>query len=398
MCNEVCLSKTAISEAQTDYISGDSTTPWQRCQETRDLPNLDVLRAVAVGLVFAEHMMSMMKIRGLGNLGHFGVLLFFVHTSLVLMLSIERLGLSGQRLFTAFMVRRIFRIYPLSILIILLFVSFGIPSAPWAEIFIWPGWKELLSNFLLAQNITQSRSINCVLWSLPFEVQMYAVLPLIYTWMRHFPSLLNTFLIWLAGVGAAGLEYVLRSGKCDSDFLLLRYFPCFLAGVFVWRFMAGRTRWLPGGLWVFVLMLLVALYRLVDALRVYGPNLFPPLDGALRNDHRIWWPPYLDLVSDWVFCCLTAMAIPLFADIKNGSLNKLSNKVAQYSYGIYVCHIPILWFCFTRLHLGYLATSAILSIFLTGLVSLALYHCIENPAIRLGKLLAMRLTDGIAPA
>ncbi|WP_263352998.1 acyltransferase family protein [Acidicapsa acidisoli] len=365
---------------------------------TQDLPNLDFLRAVAVGLVFAEHMMNVMKIRGLGDIGHFGVLLFFVHTSLVLMLSIERLGLSGQKLFTTFMVRRIFRIYPLSIFIILLFISFSIPSVPWAGRFVQPGWQELISNFLLVQNITQSRSINCVLWSLPFEVQMYVVLPLIYSWTRHFPSLLNIFVIWLAGVGAAGLEYVLRSGKCDPDFLLLRYFPCFLAGVFAWRLMANRTKSLPGGLWVFVLMFLVALYRLVDALRVYGPNLFVPLSGALRNDHRIWWPPYLDLASDWVFCCLSGIAIPLFANISNDRLNKLSKKIAQYSYGIYVCHIPILWLCFIRLHLGYLAASAILSIFLTALVSFALYHCIEDPAIRFGKLLTTRLTDGIALA
>lgn len=45
-------------------------------RSTSDLTNLDLLRSIAVGLVFIGHMMGMMRIRGLGDIGHFGVLLF----------------------------------------------------------------------------------------------------------------------------------------------------------------------------------------------------------------------------------------------------------------------------------------------------------------------------------
>src|SRR5579863_2076322 len=76
---------------------------------TGEMANLDFLRAVAVGLVFTGHLLATMRIRGAGDLGHFGVLLFFVHTSLVLMMSMERLGLSGRNLYVSFAVRRIFR-------------------------------------------------------------------------------------------------------------------------------------------------------------------------------------------------------------------------------------------------------------------------------------------------
>ena len=43
-----------------------------------------------------------------------GVLMFFVHTSMVLMLSLERTRLSGRALFGAFYLRRAFRLYPFS--------------------------------------------------------------------------------------------------------------------------------------------------------------------------------------------------------------------------------------------------------------------------------------------
>src|SRR5271163_66338 len=78
---------------------------------TGELANLDLLRAVAVGLVFVFHLALTMGYVGLGDPALCGVLLFFVHTALVLMMSMERLGLSGRSLYTTFFVRRIFRIY-----------------------------------------------------------------------------------------------------------------------------------------------------------------------------------------------------------------------------------------------------------------------------------------------
>jgi len=378
-------------------IAEPATSPTQGSEATRDLVNLDLLRAVAVGIVFFGHMMGIMRVRGLGDVGHFGVLLFFVHTSLVLMFSMERLGLSGGRLYTAFMVRRIFRIYPLSVLIVLLVVAFRVPSVPWLGGFVWPGWLELSSNLLLTQNITHSGSVNCVLWSLPFEVQMYAALPLLYFLTCRFPSPRAAMVIWLTGVAVAGLEYFVRSGKCDLEFLLLRYVPCFLAGVVAWRLFEVRRRMLPGMLWVLVLLVLVTFYRLHDVIRVYGPNWQASLHGVLRSDHRVWWPPYMDLISDWVFCGIAGLLVPLFAGNTSRLVNAITRRIALYSYGVYVSHVPILWLCFARLHLGNAFASVILTVVLTALVSFALYHCIEHPAIRLGKQLSLRLVSRIAP-
>ncbi len=358
---------------------------------SRDLANLDFLRTVAVGLVFVDHLAETMKIRGLGDIGHLGVLIFFVHTSLVLMLSMVRFGLSGFRLYAAFLVRRVFRIYPLSVLAVLAVTTFRIPSASWAGGFDWIGWPSFFSNIFLTQNLTHSQSILSVLWSLPFEMQMYLILPALFLLLCRFPSLKFASMIWLLGIAVAWAEWALQNGNADMDFLLTRYVPCFLAGVFAWRIMASRSRLIPGLLWILFLLLLVVAYRAVDALRVYGPAALGAVNGALRTDHGIWWPHFLDLFRDWAFCAVTGMLLPFFREIRIRWLNAISRKVALYSYGIYVAHVPAMWLCFDLLHTGSLIVGAVLSIALTGALAFLLYHLLEHPAIELGKRLSTNL-------
>ena len=96
--------------------------------------------AVAVALVFVGHLLGTLRIRLFGALGHLGVLLFFVHTAFVLMLSMERLGLGARQLYRTFAIRRFFRIYPLSTLAVLAAVCFQTPPVPWSGRYIWKGW------------------------------------------------------------------------------------------------------------------------------------------------------------------------------------------------------------------------------------------------------------------
>src|SRR5271155_3842427 len=80
--------------------------------------NLDFLRSIAVLLVFCSHLFSLLlgeeeKWGFLFHLGQLGVLMFFVHTCLVLMWSLARSSLQGWRLFASFYIHRGFRLYPL---------------------------------------------------------------------------------------------------------------------------------------------------------------------------------------------------------------------------------------------------------------------------------------------
>jgi peptidoglycan/LPS O-acetylase OafA/YrhL len=356
--------------------------------DTRDLANLDFLRTVAVSLVFVEHLAGTADFHGLGSIGRLGVLIFFVHTSLVLMFSMERLKLSGFRLYFVFLVRRIFRIYPLSILAVIAVTTFRIPAVSGAGGFQWIGWPSFFSNAFLTQNLTHSKSVD-FLWSLPFEMQMYLVLPFLFLLLSRFPSLKFASLIWLLGIAIAWSEWAVQPETADMNYLLARYIPCFLAGVVAWRIMSSQPRRFPGFLWILFLLLLVAAYRAVDIGRVYGPAAFGAVHGAFRTDHEIWWPHFLDLARDWVFCAATGVALPFFREIRIGWLNGLSRKVALYSYGIYVAHVPALWLCFDLLRPSSLLVGAVLSIALTAALAILLYHLVEHPAIELGKRLSI---------
>lgn len=68
--------------------------------------------------VFLAHLHEILTGRNSETGWHFaqmGVLTFFVHTSMVLMLSLGRTRLEGKALFHSFYLRRFFRIYPLAI-------------------------------------------------------------------------------------------------------------------------------------------------------------------------------------------------------------------------------------------------------------------------------------------
>jgi peptidoglycan/LPS O-acetylase OafA/YrhL len=81
----------------------------------RDLPNLDLVRSMAVISVVVEHTLLSLGILKIGPfpikyLGVMGVMVFFVLTTLVLMWSLERKPHTLD-----FYIRRVFRIYPLAL-------------------------------------------------------------------------------------------------------------------------------------------------------------------------------------------------------------------------------------------------------------------------------------------
>jgi peptidoglycan/LPS O-acetylase OafA/YrhL len=222
--------------------------------------NLDILRAVAVLAVFLTHGLQVTAGVKYGEklaygvdtfaLGRIGVLLFFVHTSLVLMQSLERTSarLAGWDLVRHFYVRRAFRIYPLSICLILLSLAFMIPPNALGGAYRWQGWNWFLSNLFLVQNITAQDSVASPLWSLPFEVQMYLVLPLLFLALR-IPRVQGVlFVSYLAGAVLSLMHPV---------FL---YAPCFMSGVMAFKLLeSGRPRF-AAWLWFPALLGLVALY------------------------------------------------------------------------------------------------------------------------------------------
>jgi len=130
-----------------------------------------------------------------------------------------------------FFIRRVFRIYPLAMCVVIAAFLFRIPTKAWGTVLWVPiGTKQLLSNLLLIQNFTHVPSVLSQLWSLPLEVDMYVVLPVIFLAVnRNTRGFVVAFLLWVGACSTIILFY--RA----TGHLRIEFVPCFLAGALAFR-------------------------------------------------------------------------------------------------------------------------------------------------------------------
>lgn len=320
----------------------------------RDSPNLDFLRACAVLSVVLSHLMLLFQIAPwpLQRLGHWGVLVFFVHTSLVLMFSLERLHVkSFAELFSKFFTRRVFRIYPLSVLVVLVIWTLNLPVAHLSHgHFVGDvGDPRILwSNLFLTQDLSNTDSVLAPLWSLPFEIQMYLFLPVLFLVAVHSKDVTPLVMIWAAAVLTAVLTPAI------GDFF--DYVPCFMGGIIAYKMSSRYTIKLPYYLWPAAIALLSSLY------------LF-----------------HIAVPQGWLVCLAFGFLIPLFDEIPDGLVRRAAAIIARYSYGIYLVHFICLWLAFSYLHI--LPVWAQCAVFAATVVVIpvALYHFVEQPFINVAK-------------
>lgn len=204
--------------------------------------SLDVLRAFAVLCVLVDHTIVSQtgETLALWTLGRAGVLLFFVHTALVLMASLER---SGDTAFQ-FYVRRAWRIYPLAVVTVLAVVVLGLPKhvEPGDSVPLAVDGVAMLGNLTLTTNLLGVGNVIGTLWSLPLEVQMYTVLPLCFVVAQRGVRPV----VRLLGIAGA-LWLVQRTNPHLWRLNLLAFAPIFLLGVlaFAWLRAHGPIRDLP---------------------------------------------------------------------------------------------------------------------------------------------------------
>jgi peptidoglycan/LPS O-acetylase OafA/YrhL len=328
-------------------------------------PNLDLLRMLAVSFVVFSHLLIDNAMTHLGpyhsqTLGTLGVMIFFVHTCLVLMRSLERQDQCyGHRaLAVSFLAARFFRIYPLSIFIVVVLAAARHMHAP-----AYPTLSTFLSNVFLVQNLTGAESVTPVLWSLPFEVQMYLFLPGLYWWTNTAaqPAWRPIVGLWC---GFVALSSVLWRLGMNVD--LIKFFPCFLPGVLAYCMRQARWRWPPRVLFSYVLA---------------AALIYPLLVGIGASA----------TVLSWFICLILGALIPMCSGVTRRSLRLCGRVVARYSYGIYLVHVSVMNFAFH--YVPGIPRSLAWFIFLVGIIVLpyCLYHLIEKPGIDVGRLLVARL-------
>jgi len=277
------------------------------------------------------------------------------------MYSLERMTRSGSRVSLRFYVRRFFRIYPLSIFCIVLALILHIPNNTWDVADpITP--RAIVSNLFLVQNFIGKVSILGPLWSLPYEVQMYLVLPVLYyiALRKRGPVYLCGLIVFFCGLG------VLIARESGGHLNMAAYIPCFLSGVLCYSLRNRIQAFLPSVLWPPFVLLLISSYCLAN----------------LHGNPKFW--------AGWIFCLLLGVAINAFHDSSNRAINVTSEKIALYSYGVYLIHVPVLFLVFMVWGIQNLYLGTFLLIALTMIASLFTYHFIESPFIETGRKLSSR--------
>lgn len=220
-----------------------------------------------------------------------------------------------------------------------------------------------LSNLLLVQNLTGHDSIPAPLWSLPFEIQMYLLLPGLFLlagrWESRAPGRVG--LLWLAAVGV-----VLVLWRMGANYQLLNFTPCFLPGILAFTLRNTRRTLPPAALFAYLL----ACAALMSALVNRGVP---------------------ETLAAWPLCLGLGLLIPRCRELRHPWIRGFGKTIARYSYGIYLLHGLAMHLAF-----GVLASrppALQWACFLGALVPgvwLA-FHGLEEPGIALGKRLAARL-------
>jgi peptidoglycan/LPS O-acetylase OafA/YrhL len=345
-----------------------SDTMVTRTKATRTNTNLDFLRAFAVLLVVAGHLTRFFDVSHLGplswmGLGGLGVAIFFVHTALVLMLSLEREAAGSLKLFVPFMIRRCFRIYPLSMLVVMAVAIFHLPQAT-VSAGTFAGWNfdgsDVLANLFLVQDLSFRVPILGPTWSLSFELQMYLLLPAVFLFLRRSRPgwQLGGIYALLMGICAIAAHY-------SSTRNLAFFVPCFLGGVIAYQLRNRVGAKIPAWVWPGFVVALGAGYLLTSMSRF----------------------------EEWAVCLVLGLAIPQFSQISSRALKAVSATIAKYSYGIYLTHFFMIWLAFQKL--GSYSSAMKVAVFLSlgAAMPVIFYYLIEEPMINFGKKVASRYVE-----
>jgi peptidoglycan/LPS O-acetylase OafA/YrhL len=259
------------------------------------------------------------------------------------------------------MIRRAFRLLPLAWLAIAAILALHLPVGHLQNgrfVAVSSAPLAVVQNLLLIQNLGGAESLEAPLWSLPYEMQMYVLLPALFwlVWRSRTP--LAIVALWVVVTVLAKLRF----HETETD--LLDYAPCFLAGIT--GYAIARTRkvaWQLGFWWWPAAIAVATVFYLSRPTLPHG----------------------------WVSCLVIATAVVGVRELSDGCWRVLFRLIARYSYGIYLAHFILIWLAFD--HLAAAPWSARLAVFGATLIAVpvALYHLIEQPMIRIGERVAMSM-------
>jgi peptidoglycan/LPS O-acetylase OafA/YrhL len=232
----------------------------------------------------------------------------------------------------AFYIKRVLRLYPLSIAVVIGYTLFRFLNTGSTGF----SGSEIASNLLFIQNVTGSRNVAAVMWTQPIEFQLYVFLPILFS---RFKTLISVIAAWaVAGVVALAFDYV----------TLAHFAPCFIAGAIAYKIPHKKV--LPAYLWPMFLLAITPVCAILPM-------------------------PIADTLASFAI----AFAITRFKDM---AFTQPFHLLAKYSYSIYLTHIFCISFALTKVPgIAKLPVAIVLLI----AAPLLCFHWIEEPFIRLAK-------------
>lgn len=364
------------------------------------IPGLDGLRAIAFLVLFGLH-------TGYLDFGWMGVQLFFVLSgfliTIILLRMKENLHLGGY--LYKFYIRRVLRIFPLYYfyLILMLGIAAWLISIPYRAGLMEAFQDQVLYAFLYIYDFysavrgVQPSGFLMHLWSLSVEEQFYLVWPLLIFLVpeKYLKKL------FLAGIfsgllfrGVFFLIYNLGASKYFQEPVALALYPlpfthvdAFAFGAYISRFSIRNARSQLVYLGSFLLFAGFATQYLATGEVGSLSSLGYPV--TMPNAYQFLWA--YSLLNYWfavlIYCIVNESLFVKFLELPT------LRYLGRISYGLYVYHLPLIWFT-ARLRdvRGFADISPIqitlISLAATILIASISYHLMENPLIRLKDTLA----------
>jgi peptidoglycan/LPS O-acetylase OafA/YrhL len=298
----------------------DADQPMNRAGDS--IRALDGLRGLAAMIVVLGHVSNasglLDGVLGRGD-GQLGVMIFFVLSGFLM--GHLYLGTApGARSIGRFLVRRLARVVPLYLVLVLasfLVIQLLPPGRQW----VYPikDLGDLLDHLALVRGTD-------VLWSVVVEIKFYLLVPLI--WLLYARSPRATLLAIGAIITLIFLTHLPLGWPRLPGARFLAYLPYFLAGLVLARTVAPGVAAGDGGRW-----------NLLFAAMLAGVVLLYPKVAAhwMPVDLGLWSNPLCLLV---VGALLVASLRAPIADVVLGS--RPFRFLGRVSYGVYLLHMPVL--------------------------------------------------------
>ncbi len=357
--------------------------------------NLNGLRFIAALAVIIHHIeqykftfgyKNLYKLDIISNLGNIGVQFFFVLSGFLITYLLLNEENEGGINYKNFIFRRIYRIWPLYFIIIIL--SFFV--APLVSILQTPSTPTIFENFYLKLfcvclfipniifKVTKAVPLASQTWSIGVEEQFYIIWPLIIKKIKKpqifFLSIIISYLFLKILFFNLSISYneLKTTSRIINDFSLSGFVLGAFGAYFYYKKKNNILRFITNNS-VFRLSLLLFLF-LINLSNSYSFYCF----GVISIENEI-------------YCFLFIIFIINFISKNNLKLsleNKTLNYLGRISYGLYMYHPICITIILNIVKSGLkinLLTIYPLSILLTILVSSFSYKYIEKPFLKLKK-------------